>query len=403
MKFSTLALASATLATTANGLMRVPMKKRSNKDFLANRREVQAKKQLQGSEGNVVVDNYENAQYYGEISLGTPAQKFEVIFDSGSANLWVASESCSSSNCETHPKYDHSASSTYVQNGTAFDIAYGSGACLGYLSQDTLEVGGLTLTEQTFAEITDAGGMGAAYSMGKFDGILGLAFDEIAVCGDPNDGGYIADCVPTPFTRLYETGVIDEAVFAFYLGGLQPCFPDCMEGFDGELTLGGVDEAHYTGDINYVPVSKAAYWQITIDSLGVNGEDYSTADTKEAIVDSGTSMIVGPPDAMDKLAESLGATKMKKTGEYFVPCSADLPDLELTIGGIDYSISPSDYVLADGPICILLMLGMDLGPEGLGWILGDVFMRKYYTVFDMTNERVGIALAAGVNQTSSIN
>ena len=245
--------------------------------------------------------------------------------------------------------------------------------------------------------------MGAGYALGKFDGILGLAFDKLAVCGDPNDGGYIGGCVPTPFSRLGETGLIDENVFAFYLGGLQPCFPECMEGYAGELTLGGIDTDHFIGELNYVPVSEPAYWQISVDSVGINGVDYSTADTREAIVDSGTSMIVGPPDAMDKLAESLGARKMVKTGEYIVGCNKDLPDIELTIGGIDYSISPVDYVLADGPICILLMLGMDLGPEGLGWILGDVFMRKYYTVFDMENERIGFAEATNITSTTAIN
>ena len=338
---------------------------------------------------------------YGVITLGTPPKEFEVIFDTGSANLWVASDSCSSSNCKDHPSYDHTQSSTYQVNNTVFDIEYGSGACTGFLSEDTLNIGGLDLPNQLFAEITDASGMGAGYALGKFDGILGLAFDAIAVCGDPNNGGYIGDCVPTPFSRLKETGLIEEGVFAFYLGGLQPCFPECMDGYPGELTLGGIDPAHYSGEINYVPVSNAAYWQITLDTIGVNGVDYSTSSTKEAIVDSGTSMIVGPIDAMDKLAASLGARKMASTGEYVVSCSKALPDLELTIGGVDYVVPSSSYVLADGPICILLMLGMDLGPEGLGWILGDVFMRPYYTVFDMDNERVGFATAVGPNATAT--
>jgi len=145
----------------------MPMYKRSDSEFLSNRRAVTAAKasSLLGDSGNVVINNYENAQYYGEVQLGSPAQKFEVIFDTGSANLWVAGKDCSSSNCKGHPQYDSGASSTYAKNGTEFVIEYGSGACKGFLSEDTLEMGGLTLPEQTFSEITDASGMGVGYKV----------------------------------------------------------------------------------------------------------------------------------------------------------------------------------------------------------------------------------------------
>ncbi|GMH46902.1 hypothetical protein TrRE_jg12415, partial [Triparma retinervis] len=95
----------------------------------------------------------------------------------------------------------------------------------------------------------------------------------------------------------------------------------------------------------------------------------------------------------DQIASAMGARKMKSTGEYIVGCNKDIPDVEISIGGKSYTVESQNLVLADGPICILLMLGMDLSDVGLGWILGDVFMRKYYTVFDMDNERIGIALA----------
>jgi hypothetical protein len=55
-----------------------------------------------------------------------PLQDFEVIFDTGSSNLWVASKQCDSS-CGRHPEYSSGASSTYVANGTLFEIVYGSG------------------------------------------------------------------------------------------------------------------------------------------------------------------------------------------------------------------------------------------------------------------------------------
>lgn len=360
-----------------SAITRYPLKKRDNKEFVQAVVARAAKGTKPSfklkSDGSIVINDYENSQYYGAITLGTPAQSFDVIFDTGSADLWVAGKGCDDS-CGRHATYDSAASSTYTANGTSFDIMYGSGPVSGFQSVDNLDMGGLLVKDQMFAEVTDASGLGLGYLLGKFDGILGMAFGVLSV-----------NKVPTCFDNLVDQGLVDEAQFAFYLGNSR------LDA--GELTLGGTDPAHYTGDITWVDLSSPTYWEITMAGLKVGDSVYVDGSAK-AIVDSGTSIITGPPSVVADIAAQLGAKEIIE-GEYLVACDYDtLPDMTFTIDGNDYVLTAEDYLIPDGDLCLLGMMGLEIPPPtGPLWILGDVFMRKYYTVFDSENERVGFALA----------
>jgi len=346
-------------------------------DNEAQSRNLRATNDLRKSDSEVI-KNYANAQYYGILEIGTPPQSFEVIFDTGSSNLWVPKVGCKHCGLPfiSHKsKYDDSKSSTFKEDGADFEIMYGSGSVKGFFGKDDVTLGDdIVINEVEFAEVTDAGGLGMAYSIGKFDGILGLGFTSISVGG-----------VPTIFEEAIKQNKVDLPIFAFYLGDNQ----------DGELTFGGYDSAKFKGDLKYVKLESATYWEIALDSIEAGDYKKDSSDEKiTAIVDSGTSLMTGPKAEIVKLAESVGATA-NIVGEYTIDCAKvpDLPDVVFTIGGTEYSIPGPKTIIQAQSTCLFAFMALDIPAPGPQWILGDVFMREFYTVFNYHDQTIGFAKA----------
>ena len=99
--------------------------------------------------------NFANSQYYGEIFIGTPPQKFKVIFDTGSCNLWVQNKQCTSTGCLQHVGYDNRKSLSFSKhykggNIPLFSIKFGTGNIFGEFVKDNVNIAGIDINDQVF-------------------------------------------------------------------------------------------------------------------------------------------------------------------------------------------------------------------------------------------------------------
>ena len=305
-----------------------------------------------------------------------------------------------------HNTYDSSESSTFKKNGSSFEIRYGSGSLSGFVSQDTLRMGDMVIKNQDFAEAVSEPGL--AFAFGRFDGILGLGYYSISV-----------NRVVPPFYKMINDGLLDQPVFSFYLGDA-----DGDDEGESEAMFGGIDQSRYTGKMTRLPLRRKAYWEVDFDALTFDGETAEMENTG-VILDTGTSLI-GLPSTIAELLYVLSSivnenkpphsphsyidilmryftnrngqigAKKSFTGQYTIDCDqrASLPDITFTLTGHNFSISAYDYIVDLKGTCISAFMGFDI-PEPVGplAILGDAFLRKWYSVYDLGNNAVGLAKA----------
>ncbi|KAM7226424.1 hypothetical protein CapIbe_022569 [Capra ibex] len=317
------------------------------------------------------LSNYIDMLYMGNITIGTPPQKFQVVFDTGSSDLWVPSDFCTILACSTQARFRHRQSSTFRLTNRTFRITYGSGGLKGVVAHDTVRIGnlvstdqpfGLTLKEYGFAHIT-------------FDGVLGLNYPNISFSG----------AIPI-FDKLKNEGAISEPVFAFYLS------KDEQEG--SVVMFGGVDHRYYKGELNWIPLTKAGDWIIRLDSISIKRKVIACSGDCEAVVDTGATYIGGPRTLVNKIQKLIGARR--RGNKYTISCSKinTLPSVTFTINGINYPMPGPAYILKDnaGRCCTTFQENrVRLSTES--WFLGNIFLRVYFSVFDRGNDRIGLAPA----------
>ncbi|KAG0018296.1 hypothetical protein BGZ81_010311 [Podila clonocystis] len=328
-------------------------------------------------------------------SLGTPAQSFNVIIDTGSPVTWVASNTCSTSGCLKTQKFNCAASSTCKKLNTPFNATYVSGQGVsGEYVGDLYTIGSLQfrgaagIVNVDNAELPDT-----------VDGIMGLWY-------------YAQGSVVPILNVLKNTTALDQNVIGVYL---EPS-DTTKNSPGGEITFGGVNTARFSGSVTYTNCLPGRPWTIPLNSVNINGKAISIAANTKATIDTGTTAMLMPKTAADAINSAIpGAVQAPNAQDaWFLPCAGSAP-VTFTFGQFTATIPYKDIAMQStaqrtsaGLFCQSAAM-FPVGPMTKidEWLIGDAFLKNVYSVFDFENNannggRIGFA-ALGSGGSSDVS
>eukprot|EP00434_Breviolum_minutum_P031644 symbB.v1.2.027979.t1/scaffold2914.1/size67303/2 len=319
-------------------------------------------------------------EYFGELFLEADRESFNVSFDTGSANVVLP---CAP---RKGPKlrYDICAADDLGETSDMVTLTYGTGEVNGSYTDDRICVGGVQQHVRTCTSLRFVAARQLSadpFLEAPFDGVLGLALPILA------EGSNFSF-----FDELVKGRLLEQNVFAIY-------FSKDFEG--GELILGGVDEEKMETNLTWVPVSKPGFWQVAVSDLTLDGVAMNICGSQGSYrscacaLDSGTSGALAAPSWLARrLASQLSVQQCGSGG------SGPRLGIRLEESPLELSLDPSDYLDDesddDGSTSCgsLQLMAVDVpAPHGPVMLLGDRFLRKYYTVYDRERLRIGFSLA----------
>ncbi|KAG0211680.1 hypothetical protein BGX28_007574 [Mortierella sp. GBA30] len=317
-----------------------------------------------------LVDVRWDRQYYGEVGIGYPVQMVRLQFDTGSSRLAVSASECPQ--CAGTAHFNRAASRTFNQGaGQAFHITYGHGISFvsGVMGQDTVVLGSLTIQHQDLSLVLDE----STQFERSVDGILGLSLGAMS--------GY-----KTVFQNMVEQGVVGSGIFAFYLGKYY------LSG-GGEVAFGGVDMSKVApGDtITYTNVVDPTRWMVNLEDAIIEGKSlrsFKGEAALPALIDTGTTLLVLPEEIADWINEQIPYSRYINR-KWFIPCNS-ASNLEFVFEGREFKVPAQDLVRERTELGGLCYSGVQTS-SGNYMVIGDVFIKNNYVVFDQDNHRVGFA------------
>ncbi|KAA1067417.1 hypothetical protein PGT21_004503 [Puccinia graminis f. sp. tritici] len=368
--------------------------------------------QSDGSGGVIGLQKILNFQadleYFSPIFIGTPPQLLNVILDTGSSDLWIASANCSvSSGCAAGlgPRFDPLNSSSSSTSNTPFSIKYGSGSATGKMYSDNITFAGYKLPPQSFAVVDT---VSSELLSKDVSGLMGLGFQPLASSGVTpiwqslmNNGSQSGGNVSFPGFTFSLTRYINTT----RPGEVEP---------GGLFTLGTLNSSLIApGEpINFIslPQNLQSYWLIPLDGLDVNGFtlNLNSQSSPNVAIDTGTTLIGGPANEVKQFySQVVGSSPASGSyqGYYSYPCNSSVL-VTFRFGGKNYSMAPDDFNL--GPFgsngrCLGSVFELELSGASrslISWVIGDSFLKNVLSVYRYVPPAVGFAkLSSNFNST----
>ena len=218
------------------------------------------------------------------------------------------------------------------------------------------------------------------------DGIAGLPFST-------------PDGSKTLIETLYLNGAIPKRVFSLFLNNNQYENDDTRKP-KSMLTIGGYDLQTYSDGsaVSQYNVfeNNDGHWALKLDSIHCKDTDIDYL-SEYAVLDSRSTKIVGPLKSVKKLFDRFEA--MYGCGYYHsrlvCDCSeiysiVQVPVITFNRYGDSYDMDQDQYFKKTSKVCYLMFEGADINY----WILGQPFLRMYYSIYNLEDKTITLVNAA---------
>ncbi|KAM7212806.1 acid protease [Rhypophila decipiens] len=318
-----------------------------------------------------------DVEWVTSVGFGTPAQWLPMDLDTGSADVWVYSDLMAPKKLANRTYYspEQSTTGTEVAN-SSWTIQYGDGSyASGKIYTDTISLGGVDIKGAAVEAATTVSS--SMLHDTKISGVFGLPY-KLTSQTYPQFPTVMQDLNP----------LLDQKVFTV----------DLRYQANSEYQFGYIDPTKYIGEIQYIPLVAEAgtWWTVEYSLYTFDTMNHWQAVNRQGIVDTGTSLLLLDEDIVSRYYNTVDGAVRNSHAGWVYPCHVDLPSL--TLGFSDeakYEIPGKYMKFAEEPE---VGEGMCMGSlqetsEDFEYsILGDIFLKAVFAVFDYDKGAVGFAM-----------